>query len=299
MIDLHIHSQHSDGTDSVVEILEKAQKKNLEYISITDHNTCSAYQELKNIDVKKYYKGKIITGIELNTVVLDIPIEILGYDIDAEIMQKNLNGIYLTPNERNYLEIKRLYDKCLKSGIELGENFLTNYSPEKYASQYLHYVLTQNEKNKRLVDDEAWNDSLALYRKYMSEPNSAFFVDMNDVLPSLEKTIELIRQANGKVFLPHIFEYKHNAKKVLKHILENYKIDGLECYYSTFTDEQTKKLSRMCKARKMLISGGSDYHGLNEPNIEMGIGKGNLQIKKSVISNWQNVKEVDTYNEER
>lgn len=88
MIDLHIHSKYSDGTDSVVEILEKAQKRNLEYISITDHNTCSAYQELKNIEVKKYYKGKIITGIELNTIVLDIPIEILGYDIDVKVRRK-------------------------------------------------------------------------------------------------------------------------------------------------------------------------------------------------------------------
>lgn len=299
MIDLHIHSKYSDGTDSVVEILEKAQKRNLEYISITDHNTCSAYQELKNIEVKKYYKGKIITGIELNTIVLDIPIEILGYDIDVEIMQKNLKGIYLTPNERNYLEIKRLYYKCLKSGVELRENFLTNYSPEKYASQYLHDVLTQNENNKRLLDNEAWNDSLVLYRKYMSEPNSAFFVDMNDVLPTLEKTIELIKQAKGKVFVPHIFEYKHNAKKILKHILENYKVDGLECYYSTFTAEQIKKLTKVCNERKMLISGGSDYHGLNEPRIEMGIGKGDLKIGKSVISNWQNIKEIDKYNKER
>ncbi len=299
MIDLHMHSKHSDGTYSVVEILKKVEKMNLEYISITDHNTCSAYQELKNIDVEKYYKGKIITGIELNTRVIDIPIEILGYDIDVEIMQKNLKGIYLTPEERNNLEIKRLYKKCLESGIELGENFLTNYSSEKYASQYLHEMLTKNESNRRLVDDDAWNDSLVLYRKYMSEPNSAFFVDMNDVLPTLEKTIELIKQAKGKVFVPHIFGYKHNAKKVLKHILENYKIDGLECYYSTFTAEQTKKLTKVCNERKMLISGGSDYHGLNEPRIEMGIGKGDLQIGKSVISNWQNVKEIDKYNEER
>lgn len=57
MIDLHIHSIHSDGTDTVVDILKKAEKNALEYISITDHNTCNAYEELKKINIKKYYTG--------------------------------------------------------------------------------------------------------------------------------------------------------------------------------------------------------------------------------------------------
>ena len=57
MIDLHMHSTHSDGTDTVMDILKKAQEKNLSYISITDHNTCSAYIELQSIDSKKYYSA--------------------------------------------------------------------------------------------------------------------------------------------------------------------------------------------------------------------------------------------------
>ena len=119
MIDLHMHSTHSDGKDSVVEILKKAKKKKLTCISITDHNTCTAYQELKQINIKEYYGGKIITGIELNSKALDIPIEILGYKINPEIMQESLKGIYLSPEDRNYLEIKRLYKKLLKFDIKI------------------------------------------------------------------------------------------------------------------------------------------------------------------------------------
>ena len=52
MIDLHIHSNNSDGTDSVEEILKKAQQLDLEYISITDHDNCDVYDFLKKIDVK-------------------------------------------------------------------------------------------------------------------------------------------------------------------------------------------------------------------------------------------------------
>lgn len=295
MIDLHIHSIHSDGTDTVVDILKKAEKNVLEYISITDHNTCSAYEKLKNINIGKYYTGQIITGVELNTVALDVPIEILGYDIDTEVMQKNLNGIYLSPEERNFLEIKRLYNKCVENGIVLNEDFICNYTPEKYASKYLHEVLTQNEENRRFIDDEAWNDSLVLYRKYMSDPKSIFFVDMLDVLPTLEETINLIKMANGKVFVPHIFEYKHNSIDILDYIIKNYKIDGIECYYSTFNNAQTQALIELCKRKNLLISGGSDYHGLNEPKIEMGIGKGSLKIDSSIVSNW-NITKIEKYN---
>ena len=76
-IDLHMHTKYSDGSDTCTEILENVQRRNLDIISITDHNTALAYEELEKIDIEKYYKEKIISGIELNTKVLNIPIEIL------------------------------------------------------------------------------------------------------------------------------------------------------------------------------------------------------------------------------
>jgi hypothetical protein len=60
MIDLHIHTNNSDGTDSVKQLLEKAELLKLEYISITDHDTCNSYKELENLDTKKFFSGKII-----------------------------------------------------------------------------------------------------------------------------------------------------------------------------------------------------------------------------------------------
>ncbi len=286
MIDLHIHSTYSDGKNTIKEILQKANEKHLSCISITDHNTCKAYQELNEINVKKYYSGKIITGIELNTTALEIPIELLGYQFDIELMQKNLKGIYLTPEERNLLEVKRLYEKCIESKIDIGSNFVKDYSPQIYPSKYLHQTLIKNNKNKKYIDDEAWKDSLVLYRKYMSDPNSLFFVDTNDVLPHISTVIELIRKSHGKVFIPHIFEYKHNSQKILDYLLKNFEIDGIECYYSTFSEEENKALLDLCNKKKYFVSGGSDYHDINEFGIDIGIGKGNLNIPDSAILEW-------------
>ena len=60
MIDLHIHTNNSDGTDSVEELLKKAQELKLDYISITDHDTCKAYNKLKEMNVPEIFSGKII-----------------------------------------------------------------------------------------------------------------------------------------------------------------------------------------------------------------------------------------------
>ena len=93
MIDLHMHTTYSDGTDNVIEILKKAELK-LDCISITDHDKCNAYEELKNIDVKKYYKGEIIKGIEIKCSYKGSTIEVLGYDYDYNKMKAWVKDFY-------------------------------------------------------------------------------------------------------------------------------------------------------------------------------------------------------------
>ena len=87
-------------------------------ISITDHNTALAYKELEKMDIKSIYSGKIVPGIELNTKALGIPIEILGYGIDYNKMNELVKGVYISAEKRNKIEVKRLYDKCIKAGIK-------------------------------------------------------------------------------------------------------------------------------------------------------------------------------------
>lgn len=286
MIDLHMHSNYSDGTNSCKELLEKAERKNLKYISLTDHNTCKGYKDLIKPEIRNIYKGKIISGIELNTKVLGIPIEILGYNVDTDYINQNIDKLYISNKERNIIEVKRLYELCLKNNIDVGENFVENYDPKIYASRYLHNIITKKESNKFLIDEECWNNSNVFYRKFMSNPNTLFFVDTSDILPSFEQASKLIREAGGLVFVPHIYEYRENSEKILNYILDNYKIDGIECYYTTFSKEQTNKLIKICKERNLLVSGGSDYHGEFKPNVDMATGFGNLEIKEEVIDNW-------------
>lgn len=287
MIDLHMHSKYSsDGVDEISSMLKQAEELKLKYISITDHNSCKAYKELENQEIRKIYSGKIIPGVELNTKVLGIPIEILGYNIDTDKMQELIDKTYISQIERNKIELQRLYEKCIKANIKLSNDFVEKYDGTIYGSKYLHEHMIKDESNKKMINENSWNDSNIFYREYMSNPNTEFFVDMDDLLPDFEKASQIVHQSGGMVFIPHIFEYRENSDKILKYILENYDFEGIECYYRNFTEEQTKYLLKICEENNLYVSGGSDYHGIVKPHIKMGTGEGNLCVPDNIVEAW-------------
>lgn len=286
MIDLHMHTKYSDGTDDIIEILKKAEKYKLSYISITDHNTCKEYEELEKINIRKFYSGNIIKGVELNTKVSGIPIEILGYGMDAKKLQKLIDEIYISNEERLVIELKRLVDKCKENGIILPNNFIENYNSSIYPSKYLHTIIVQDVKNKSIIDDISWKDSNIFYRRYMSNPKTIFYVNMDDIIPDFDKACQIIKESGGLVFIPHIYEYGENSEKILNWILKQNMIHGIECYYRNFTENQTKYLLKICKEYNLYSSGGSDYHGKNKKNVDMGIGEGNLNVPEEIVEKW-------------
>ncbi len=294
MIDLHTHTKYSDGSSTLIELLQKAEEKNLEYISITDHNTCKAYQELETIDYKQYYAGKIIRGVELNTSINGINIELLGYGIDTGKMQENLEKIYPDKDKRNQIEKDQLIEKCNQLGIKLEDPEMKNFDKEihKYFSTYLLEQIRKNPENrKHFLSDDAWNDAMVFFRKEMCNKESKFYLDNTKLYPTMQETIDLIKKVGGLVFVPHIYIYGENSELIFQEIINHYKVDGFECYYSKFTEEQSNFLLQYCRENNYYISGGSDFHGIVKPDIEMGTGRGNLNIQKEIILPW--VKQVE------
>ena len=88
-IDLHSHTKHSDGSDSVIEILQNAEAAGLTHFSITDHNTVDAYFQID--DVKKYFSGKLIIGVEPECGYKGRVVELLGYNFDLAKMKEHMS----------------------------------------------------------------------------------------------------------------------------------------------------------------------------------------------------------------
>ena len=107
MIDLHMHTTYSDGSQSVEDILKACEKIGLEYISITDHNTCAAYYE-EAFSNNNIFTGKIIRGCEISAAFQNKSIEILAYNIDTDIIMKWKEKYH---SEEIYEKIHKMYIK--------------------------------------------------------------------------------------------------------------------------------------------------------------------------------------------
>lgn len=288
MIDLHIHTTYSDGSDSLLEALKKANDFNLEVISITDHNTCDAYLELNKLNIKDYYKGKIILGVEITTSYKGETIEVLGYNFNLKGMLEFLRLNTLAEEEKNLKEFELIKNRFNEIGVKFDINNVS-FDPEKWSSRiaFCNEIKKHKENEKYFYDKNSLINKMGFTRNEIYNPKSPLYVDETSLYPYLDKVIASIHECGGKAFLAHTFAYSSSIAESLDDIFDNYKFDGIECFYTTFTDEQTNYLLEFAKNRNLLISGGSDYHGINKINHELGIGSGNLNINKNILEDWE------------
>lgn len=288
MIDLHTHTTYSDGTDDLITLLKNAEALQLEVLSITDHVTCKAYEKLKHMDRKQYYTGKLIKGCELYTTIEGQTIELLAYNMDIDLFNKKLPAMYCDETEDNKWQTEKLLQKCKDIGIYMDyDKIKVKYDQEFGGTVVLNEIVKYPENKKWFDNEKAWYNDNTFYRECMTNSKSKFFIDKTSFYPSIDEVIDLVRSAGGLVFIPHIFIYGDNSMKFFNHLTQNYKIDGIECYYSSFDDEETRFLVDYCKKNNLLISGGSDYHGDNKPGVKLGFGKGNLNVPASILDSWK------------
>lgn len=291
MIDLHIHSNHSDGADPLENILKKAETKKLDTISITDHDSIAAYFELEhNSCLKSLFSGKIITGCEFKTFYGGISIEVLGYGFDYKKIKmpkndsKKIQELYL-----DYF--KSILDKYgfIYNPLELYIDF--NNPRKHYAGFVLANEILNHKENESLIKQMGVFTAYDFFRVHQSNKNSIFYIDESKYYPDIKQIIDLIHEAGGLAFLAHPYIYQGvNQDDLVKNIIENTEIDGIECIYPLFTEEQRKQLMMDTKKYKKFASGGTDYHGNMKPNIELGSGiNNNVTVDECLILDWINL----------
>lgn len=292
MIDLHIHSTYSDGTTSVEDILKICEDKKLEYISITDHNTCKAYSE--EIFNKRIFSGKVIKGAEMNATFQKKNIEILAYDIkDSEIIE-NWSKKFFSESilkEQQEKAKRKLLEICDKKGLIYDESKIKEDIPlTDYITIYIYYELIRHKENHKILGEFA--DSLNIFvRKGLMNPESDYYTGDDDLLkPRYKDVVDVVHEAGGKAFLAHPFEYRfNNTIEFIEKLRKEKELDGIECFHpSAEENNKSKILIEYAQENNLYICGGSDYHGSKKPNIEIGIGGGTLNIDKKYIEKWIN-----------
>ena len=288
MIDLHMHTRYSDGTDTLEMLLKNAEDKKLEIISITDHDSVDAYYELeKKSEIRKLYSGEIIVGSELKTFWGKVPIEVLAYGVDYKKLR--IDKVNAETMQKENLEKFKNVAKELGLKFDESQTYIDVNDPAKrWASFVIGTELLKHEENEEIIKRIGEFVPTNFYRVHQSNDESLFFIDETDFFVDIKETISRIHEAGGLAFLAHGYIYPFKDKdKILEEILATTEIDGLECIYTLFSEEERKKAIALCKKYDKFCSGGTDYHAQNKPDIELGTGKNNnVKIEKSLIENW-------------
>lgn len=287
MIDLHIHSNHSDGNLSPEQLLKLAGENGIKIVSITDHDSVDAYFQLGEGEIDKIYAGKLIPGVELTTTYNGEVIEILGYNIDPKVMREEINRTKIPSDESKQMLFDMMLDKYISVGARLDEGFLLNIDMSRDIRRQFMTELASHTENEHLFTNV---DSMSKYssflRKELYNSESPLFIDFSPLKPSLREVLDMVHRSGGKAFLAHTFVYSEKFINKLEKVLDEYDIDGVECYYPSFTQEQTNYLLEICAKKGLLSSGGSDYHGNLRPDIKLSKTTEGQSVPVNLIAQW-------------
>lgn len=248
-IDLHIHSNASDGELRPDAVARTARNAGLDIIALTDHDTIqgieSAQDEAKKN--KETPRPTIIPGIEVSSTHDGRGLHILGYFIETEnqALQR-----YDTTAKRNRVErMQAMIEKLAALEIHVTlEDVIQNAGPQTASIGRPHLARTLVEKGHVASVNEA-------FRRYLANDGPAH---VPTELLSTREAIELIHEANG------IAVWAHPPQPTFDEEIQtliDWGLDGIECYRPYNTPAETKHLRDTAHAHGLCTTGGSDWHG--------------------------------------
>lgn len=271
-IDLHVHSNASDGSLTPSEVVSQANEAGLSYFALTDHDTVDGIEEAL-LASRNLPNLTLIPGIELSCYYGEREFHIVGLFIDYKdpAFLNELKKLKQAREKRNMDMVQLFVD----NGIHITMEDLLHGNPES--------VITRAHFARVLVEKGVCKNKQEAFDKYL-DIGCPFYLPKPKITP--EYVIGLIKSVNGTAILAHPLSYNYDLtqmSKILDETLIPCGLDGMECYYSTYDLGQTQALRSLALSKKLLVSGGSDFHGIVKPDISIGTGRGNLCISQTIL----------------
>ncbi len=275
-IDLHVHSNASDGTFTPEELVAYAEAKGLYAFALTDHDSIDGLSAAYAAKAKLHAAVRIIPGVELSCryaiadISFDVHIVGLGVDYRSASFVGQLQECRRIREERNSKMIRRMQE----AGFSITEEEIRALYPGAAVTR-AHYARFLADHGYVATKEEA-------FQKYLN-PGCPCYVPRRLLTP--KEGISLILGAGGHPVLAHPMLYtKLNRAQIdaLTAELAACGAEGIEVYYSTYSEEETAFVKSLAEKYHLFPSGGSDFHGSNKPDIDLMTGKGNLRIPKEL-----------------
>jgi predicted metal-dependent phosphoesterase TrpH len=248
LIDLHIHSNYSDGTKSPATIVEMARRKGLQAIAITDHDTVDGVAEA--LEYGHRLGVEVIPGIEISSWHGETPMHILGYQLrhDDALLGERLQKLQEGRRIRN----EHMVEKLNKLGMPVTLEELQACSGHGQAGRpHIAELLV----DKGFVDTR----DQAFYR-FLRKGAAAY---VNRFKYYASEAIAMIREAGGIAVLAHPAGLDPSLSSIpdLLRALQPLGLQGVEAFYPTHSSSDIRKLKNMTETMGLLVTGGTDFHG--------------------------------------
>jgi 3',5'-nucleoside bisphosphate phosphatase len=260
--DLQSHSTHSDGALGAAEVVQLAAAAGVELLALSDHDTISGVAEA--IDAGQRLGVRVVPAVEISAVDEGAPIgrelHILGYNIDhtGPPMTDSLVG-FLADREKRTL---RMRDGLREASFELDETEINERiaAGKPIGRPHLAGAVLSAPANAQRLREEGIDDVGSLIRGYLIEGRPAFRLRET---PTVGEAVQAIHAAGGVAVWAHPFWDVEDPAEVLQSIdrFRALGIDGVEAFYVTHSEQQTRLLAERCAELDLLSTGSADYHG--------------------------------------
>lgn len=260
MVNLHIHTNYSDGIYPVDEILNRIDKLGINFFSITDHDSVKAYDEISDDE-------RLIRGVEISCKYDNGICHILGYGIDIGI-------------------IDLFCDRIVKSRVRKGKKMLKMVQNLGYEINNQDLDLTTNIIGKRDIIKALLN------KKYFNNYDDANKIfknfNLNTIKPSIKECIDIIKLAGGISVIAHPWTLNLTIEELRKFVVEN-RIDGIEVFNHNINKKLYNELDFLANELNIYKTCGTDFHGYDGYNnliISENVDCSKI-LKKLGVNKWK------------
>ncbi|MBU8850218.1 MAG: ribonuclease III [Desulfobacterales bacterium] len=281
MIDLHVHSTASDGSFSPLEIMSLAKKAGLKAVSITDHDTIDGIKQVLKHPLTTC--PEFITGVEISceppSGFKDVgSVHLLGYGFS--VYDKNLNIILDDAKKARAQRNPKIIEKLNTLGFNISiEQVEKRFGADQTGRPHIAELM------KELGIVKTFREA---FDKYLGKGKPAY---VDKYKASCRQAIQTILKAGGIPVLAHpgllTFNKTHQLENFLD-MLITYGLEGMEVYYTDHDTSMTSFFQQLAKQKELMITGGSDFHGVFNEGVQIGSGKGDLNIGYSLFKALNN-----------
>lgn len=269
-VDLHVHSNASDGTFSPSQVVELAKNAGLDAFALTDHDTTAGVPEA--LEKGRDLNIEVIPGIEVSSSFDGTEIHILGLFVNSDdpVLAAMLEKMRISRDRRN----EKMLENLAADWISFTKEELCGDNPDT--------IITRAHIAHALVAKGICSGMDQAFKKYL-QYGGRYCPQKEHLSP--EEVVKTLISNGAFVALAHPFQYKFGDKKTEELIahMADLGMKGLEVYHSSNNKLESMKLQEMAVRHHLLPTGGSDFHGGNKPDISIGTGRGGLRVSSLLL----------------